>query len=492
MKRINYYSLLLVVHFLLIFITVFGSIFVIIIGQPEWLIAFITVPMINLLLLPITKKGEKFDPAHPILMILVSVIIGSVLRSFFIISPYESPAKFLMLMGKPPTFLLVGIIPLYIGFIFFVFGYIYPVKPLRDWSRKKIYNEEVSLKKFIPVTIIITLVSMYTAYEFFKKTGVNFAALSADDLSKKRRFQMEGGGYAALGYYKMVMDLIEPLFYIALMYMILNKKKIISFLGALTLFLGILNLIYPVIESIRSNALYVIINTGLIIFYLTGGIKLKDLLKVALVGSVILYGMTIFRSSNNTKRTVTTVSTNPLAIMVGTTNFTGVDKTSQIINGIPDKLPYQFGESLVYWLTSPIPRTWWPDKPAISYGLIIGEKIYGKRDFDDPGGGIPPGYVAEMYLNFGYAGIVLGMFLMGLLFKLFYDAYKKNRATSIYAMLIFVIVFVPLALKLIGGDFSGCMTKVIKGVVSVYIIMKLIQKKQVNNPDLQKKEINQI
>lgn len=481
MKRFNYYSFLLIVHFLLIFITVFGSAFVISIGQPVWLIAFLTVPMVNLILLPITRKDEKFDPAHPILMVLVSVLIGTVLRSFFIISPYESPAKFLMLMGKPPTFLLNGIIPLYIGFIFFVFGYIYPVKPLKDWSSKRIYKNEVSLKKYLPVTIIITLISMYTAYEFFKKTGVNFGALSADDLSKKRRFELEGGGYAALGYYKMVMDLIEPLFYIALMYMLINKKKIWSFLGFLTLLLGILNLIYPIIESIRTNALYVMINTGLIIYYLKGGIKFQDLIKVVVVASVILYTMTILRSSNNTKRTVTEVSTNPLALMVGTTNFTGVDKTAQIINGVPDKLPYQFGESLVYWLVSPIPRTWWPGKPAISYGLIIGEKIYGKRDETDAGGGIPPGFVAELYLNFGYAGIVLGMFLMGMIFKLLYNAYLQSRNKSTYAMLVFVIVFIPLTLKLIGGDFSGVMTKVIKGIVSIYVIMLLIQKKNTDS-----------
>ncbi len=482
MKRFNYYSLLLVVHFLLIFITVFGSLFVIAIGQSIWLIAFLTVPMVNLLLLPITKKDEQFDPAHPILMVLVSVMIGTVLRSFFILSPYESPAKFLMLMGKPPTFLLNGIIPLYIGFIFFVFGYVYPVKPLKDWSTKRIHSDPISLKKFIPVSIIITLISMYTAYEFFKKTGFNFNEINADSFGKKRRYQMEGGaGYAALGYYKLVMDLIEPLFYIALMYIIVNKKKIWSILGLVTLVMGILNLIYPIIENIRTNALYVMINTGLIIYYLNQGIKIKDLIKVVAVASVILFIMTTLRSANNTKRTVTEVSSNPLAIMVGTTNFCGVDKTAQIINGVPGKLPYQFGESLIYWLVSPIPRTWWPEKPAISYGLIIGEKIYGKRDENDPGGGIPPGFVAELYLNFGYPGIILGMFLMGLLFKLFYDAYLKTREKSTYAMLIFIIVFVPVALKLIGGDMSGVMTKVVKGVISIYFIMKLIQVRKTNS-----------
>lgn len=481
MKKLNYYSLLIVVHFLLIFITVFGSIFVIAIGESIWLIAFITIPLVNLLLLPITKKGEKFDPAHPILMVLVSVMIGTVLRSFFILSPYESPAKFLMLMGKPPTFLMNGIIPLYIGFIFFVFGYVYPAKPLKDWSRKRIHYQEVSIKKFLPISIIITIVSMYTAYEFFKKTGFNFNEISADSFNKKRRYQMEGGaGYAALGYYKLVMDLIEPLFYIALMYMIINKKKIWTILGLVTLVMGVLNLIYPIIENIRTNALYVMINTGLIIYYLNQGIKIKDLFKVVISASAILFLMTTLRSANNTKRTVTDVSSNPLAIMVGTTNFCGVDKTAQVINGIPDKLPYQYGESLIYWLVSPIPRTWWPEKPAISYGLIIGEKIYGKRDESDAGGGIPPGFVAEMYLNFGYPGIILGMFLMGLIFKLLYDAYVKSREKSIYAMLLFIIVFIPVTLKLIGGDMSGVMTKVVKGVISIYFIMKLIQIKNTN------------
>ena len=40
--------------------------------------------------------------------------------------------------------------------------------------------------------------------------------------------------------------------------------------------------------------------------------------------------------------------------------------------------------------------------------------IYQKRDENSPGGGVPPGFIAEMYLNFGYAGVIAGMFISGL------------------------------------------------------------------------------
>jgi hypothetical protein len=55
MNRINLYSLLIRVHVILIFFTVIGSLYVAIIGQANYLVAFLTVPLINLLLLPITK-----------------------------------------------------------------------------------------------------------------------------------------------------------------------------------------------------------------------------------------------------------------------------------------------------------------------------------------------------------------------------------------------------------------------------------------------------
>ena len=156
MNRVNLYSILIRVHVLLITITVLGCLYVTIIGKTEWLIAFLTIPLINLLILPITRKDEKFDPSHPIFMILVSLMIGTVLRSFFILSPFQSDAKFLMLMGQPSTILLKGIFCIYLGFVCFVLGYAFPIKPLHDWSGRRIFRSDISLKKLIPLAVLLT------------------------------------------------------------------------------------------------------------------------------------------------------------------------------------------------------------------------------------------------------------------------------------------------------------------------------------------------
>ncbi|HEY6975027.1 MAG TPA: O-antigen polymerase [Chitinophagaceae bacterium] len=474
MNRINLYSVIIRVHILLLAITAIGSLAVIAAGHTDWLIPFLTIPLINLLLIPLTHKDEKFDPTHPLLLILVSLMIGTVLRSFFILSPFESDAKPLMLMGKSPTILLKGLGCIYLGLSCFIFGYTLTTKSLPDWSNRKIFRSQVSLKKFIPLAILLTGVSLVSAAFYFKKMGVNFYAIN--ELSQKRHYKVDDGSYSSLGYYRLCMDLIEPVFYILLIYFIQKRKRIVSLLGIFILILGVLNMAYPFIESSRSNALYVLINTGLIIYYLKGGIKWRQLTTVVAIASFALIVMTELRESHSKINSQTEVSSNPLAIMVGTLNFLGIDKTSQIIDEMPNKMDYQFGETLVLWLVAPIPRTMWPKKPDITEGREIGELIYEKRDENSPGGGVPPGFIAEMYLNFGYFGVIAGTFIAGLILKLFYTAFKKVRQKSVYGMVVYILVFVPFALKLMGSDFSGCIVKLFYYTLPVYVIMKLIQK----------------
>lgn len=479
MNRVNFYSLLLIVHTLLLVFTLVGSIYVVATGQTDWLIAFLTVPLVNLLLIPLTRKDQKFDPTHPILMILVSLLIGTVFRSFFIISPLQSDVKYLMLLGKPSTVLLKGIAAIYVGFICFTIGFTYPSKPLHDWSGKKIFSYQVSLKKLMPAAILLTIISIVVAILYFKKMGVNFSVIT--EVSQKRHYKVDEGSFSSLGYYRLFMDLIQPLFYIFIMYIIQQKKRLWSSLGMFTFLLGVLNMAYPFIQSSRSNALYVLLNTGLIIYYLKGGIKWRQLLTVVLIGSVALVIMTGLRETHSKINSQTAAETNPLVIMVGSLNFLGVDKTSQIIDEIPEKMNYQLGESMVLWMVAPIPRTMWPGKPDITYGRVIGEAIYEKRDENSPGGGVPPGLIAELYLNFGYVGIIAGMFIFGLVLKLFYNALKKVRDTSVYGMVIYILVFIPFALKLIGGDVSSCTVRIFYSLIPVYLIMKLVQKKPKNN-----------
>lgn len=475
MKKVSLYSILIGVHIILLIITLIGSLYVIAIGDSTWLIAILTIPLINILLLPITRKGERFDPTHPIFLILVSLMIGTVLRSFFIISPLQADTKFLMLLGEPPSILLKGIFAIYLGIIFFSLGYMFKVKPLPNWSGKKIFSADINLKKFVPIGILFTIISIGAAAIYFMKVGVNFSDLNA--ISQKRHYKMDEGGYASMGYYLLCMDLIQPIFYGLIMYIIVKKKPVLSFLGLFTLTLGLLNIIYPFIQSSRSNALYVLINSGLIFYYLKGGIKVRQLVIVVVAASMVLVVMTALRHSGNQFKSHLEVETNPLIIMVSSLNFLGVDKTSQIIDKVPEKMNYQFGTTLLLWIVAPVPRTLWHDKPETRIGLVIGEKIYEKRDENTAQGGVPPGFIGELYINFGYIGIVAGMFVFGVALRLVYNWLKTLRSKSILGMLIYIQAFIPLGLKLIGGDLTGITVNAFATTIPIVILMTITQKK---------------
>jgi oligosaccharide repeat unit polymerase len=471
--KVSYYSILLVIHALIAALAVGGSMFVVATGRPEYLLAFLTFPLINLLLLPMTKKGETFDPTHPLLMILVSLMIGTVIRSFYIVSPLQYDTKWLMLMGKTPSIILTGLLAIYIGVIFIVLGFSYPAKPIIMLENYPVFNQPLSLKKFIPVAIIITIISILVAFAFFRKMGVNLEDSST--ISKKRHYEVDEGSFSSLGYYRVFMDIVEPVFYVLLVYFIVNKARMFSLLGLFLFVLFFLNMAYPFIVSSRSNAMYVLINVGLINYYLKGGIKTSQLVSILAIASIVLVIMTALRESHAKERSATEVSTNPITIMATSLNFMGVDKTSHIIDRMPEKLPFQFGETLILWILAPIPREMWKGKPEMTEGRVVGEFIYEKRDSNSQGGGVPPGFIAEMYMNFGYIGIVFGSFLFGLGLKLAYNAFKQVRNISILGMVIYILVLMPFSLKTIGGDFSACVVKLFTGFFPIFFIVKLTQ-----------------
>lgn len=63
------------------------------------------------------------------------------------------------------------------------------------------------------------------------------------------------------------------------------------------------------------------------------------------------------------------------------------------------------------------PRALWPDKPT-EYGFIRAQNVvFGDYWSISHGTTYPIGTLGELYLNFGYPGIVLGMFLLGFVLK---------------------------------------------------------------------------
>src|SRR5690606_20964410 len=120
-----------------------------------------------------------------------------------------------------------------------------------------------------------------------------------------------------------------------------------------------------------------------------------------------------------------------------------------------------------------VPRVIWPDKPDITIGQWITEtyRIYGER-IDSR---IGPSWIGEFYLNFGTAGVLVGMFLLGALLRLVHATLFHPNAT-IPMVVAGVVVLYKVSLKLQGGIVSainGPITSLLP-LVGIHVLLVLV------------------
>lgn len=97
---------------------------------------------------------------------------------------------------------------------------------------------------------------------------------------------------------------------------------------------------------------------------------------------------------------------------------------------VPTTIPFQYGASFMPVVLIWIPRFVWPDKPFYQYDNELGraEGLINPTDFRTS---VKYSYVGELYLDFGWPGIVAGMILYGLLFRLLYQTTRRRHPIGI-------------------------------------------------------------
>jgi hypothetical protein len=81
-----------------------------------------------------------------------------------------------------------------------------------------------------------------------------------------------------------------------------------------------------------------------------------------------------------------------------------------IVDGTANGIPYQHGYTLTPILSTFLPRILWSDKPDIPTGRIV-NKVFNVTDQDETY--ISPSHLGEMYWNFGWLGVLVGMTTVG-------------------------------------------------------------------------------
>jgi hypothetical protein len=138
-----------------------------------------------------------------------------------------------------------------------------------------------------------------------------------------------------------------------------------------------------------------------------------------------------------------------------------------VVETTPSRVPYWEGETYrnVGWTL--IPRFMMPDKPAKTLGQDFGHR-YMLMDASNRETSYNLPQIVEMYANFGTSGVIAGMFLVGLFYRLFQGALSHGREGSILTAVAAVLFSEQLAIESDAGlILASAPQTVIMGVLAL-------------------------
>jgi hypothetical protein len=104
-----------------------------------------------------------------------------------------------------------------------------------------------------------------------------------------------------------------------------------------------------------------------------------------------------------------------------------IGAASVLIRDTPGVAPFQNGRTLGLFFVAFIPRAIWPNKPTITIGRYITD-VYGSGPEIDSS--TAPTQLGELFINFGYPGIIGGMLFYGIALRIAHELLLRGRPTT--------------------------------------------------------------
>jgi oligosaccharide repeat unit polymerase len=416
------------------------------------------------------RKG--YDLFEPLSFIVFTTLMGTFLRTLYIIFVEDENTRVYLMLGRPPEFLLPAMLLILFAMTFFTVGYSFPIRAIPLERFNLLSAERWNWRRLVLILLLLSGVAVVAMALYSQRLGLSITSLS--DISAKRRLVVEGADFefAALGYYLWGADLITYAFFLLFAVFATSKRPFFSALGFFSVLLGVLAVIFPIITSSRTEVLLPIIYALMMWHYLRQ--RIPPWVLVAMIGLVlsflILLGSLRAINQGNSSSISDYLG---LEALLGSRHWLDITKTAHIVDAIPEMLDFEYGKTLFSWVIAPVPRTVWPEKPVIRSGQTIGQTVYAGQFVKT---GVPPGFIAELYWNFGFLGVAMGMFYLGLGLKALYMSFRDYLSKSRNALLIYMGIMLPFALALLGGDLSGTMIKVILSTVTLVIVLAFISR----------------
>jgi len=420
-----------------------------------------------LLVVPLLRTAE-IDWFAPWSFVLYSGFVGIFLRAIYITFdiPSASTINSVFLLGESKEFLVWPMVLVVVGIGCLTLGFIAgPVTPRRlkfMVCRSDLWNE----RRFWIALSVLLIVAWIGFYYFVQNTVED---LSVDKLSAQRGVAADLADYRAYGYLRWMASLSDLVFYMAVARIITTRRLRIwaAVFAAMAL---ATSLLYGAFSSSRGGVAVLFLNALAIAYYLRG----RKVKVVKVVGAVLLMLflvkiLTIWRTQgqfNDGSRDGSNV-TEIFDPVILTVTLLDVSKTAHIVHAIPENLDYQWGWTFTTIVLAWIPRDIWPEKPVTNADTIVGRAVFGATVYG--AGAVPPGLIAESYLNFSVPGVIIFCFLCGFFLK-FVTTNFRYYATNRNMVLLYVTSFMTTGMWFLGSS----LTSVLIGSLFVFIPLSIV------------------
>jgi hypothetical protein len=147
-----------------------------------------------------------------------------------------------------------------------------------------------------------------------------------------------------------------------------------------------------------------------------------------------------------------------------------VNETVTVYENTPSLVPYQHGATYKYLLITLIPRFLWPGKPSVNDANRFYQLSYGvtqQRDLDHVA--IGSGLIPEAYMNFGWAGIAVVMFLAGIILGVFERVFLWRDAGVFASAVGLAYVLQLLSLNGQAAAYFGGMIQIVGLTILIFL-----------------------
>lgn len=157
-------------------------------------------------------------------------------------------------------------------------------------------------------------------------------------------------------------------------------------------------------------------------------------------------------------------------IVTTASRSSNLDLFANVVRRTPSEVPYWDGATYYSLVGSFVPRFLWPDKPTKVLGQAFGHR-YSYIGSSNVSTAINLPILVEFYANFALAGVVSGMLLVGVIYRLI-DAFVNRPGQAPLVSMFGSVLLLPLLV--IESDFSLVFGGIPLNAAALYVVWRLI------------------